>query len=70
MHFVRLFDLCLYGFSWLPLPLGVWEGLQFVIVALPGFFSYLIFILFSFYTCISVVRKNKPWVIPILVISY
>ena len=24
-----------------PLPLGVWEGLQFVIVALPGLFSYL-----------------------------
>ena len=26
-----------------PLPLGVWEGLRFVIVALPGFFSYLFF---------------------------
>ena len=25
-----------------PLPLGVWEGLRFVIVALPGFFSYLV----------------------------
>ena len=26
---------------WLfPLPLGVWEGLRFVIVALPGLFSY------------------------------
>ena len=24
-----------------PLPLDVWEGLRFVIVALPGFFSYL-----------------------------
>ena len=24
-----------------PLPLGVWEGLRFVIVALPGRFSYL-----------------------------
>ena len=24
-----------------PLPLGVWEGLLFVIVALPGLFSYL-----------------------------
>ena len=29
---------CLY-----PLPLGVWEGLRFVIVALPGLFSYLFF---------------------------
>ena len=24
-----------------PLPLGVWEGLRFVIVGLPGLFSYL-----------------------------
>ena len=31
--FVRLFDLRLFGF--------VWEGLQFVIVTLPGLFSYL-----------------------------
>ena len=23
-----------------PLPLGIWEGLRFVIVALPGLFSY------------------------------
>ena len=29
-----------------PLPLGVWEGLRFVIVALPGLFSYLIVFLF------------------------
>ena len=26
-----------------PLPLGVWEGLRFVFVALPGLFSYLFF---------------------------
>ena len=26
-----------------PLPLGAWEGLRFVIVALPGLFSYLYF---------------------------
>ena len=26
-----------------PLPFGVWEGLRFVIVALPGLFSYLFF---------------------------
>ena len=25
-----------------PLPLGVWEGMRFVIVALPGLFSYLV----------------------------
>ena len=38
--FVRfvLVWICLF-----PLPLGVWEGLQFVIVALPGLFSYFFF---------------------------
>ena len=33
-----------FAFVWFclfPLPLGVWEGLWFVIVALPGLFSYL-----------------------------
>ena len=29
-----------------PLPLAVWEGLRFVIVALPGLFSYLFFFFF------------------------
>ena len=29
-------------FCLFPLPLGVWEGLRFVIVALPGLFSYLL----------------------------
>ena len=29
----------LVWFCRLPLPLGVWEGLRFVIVALPGLFS-------------------------------
>ena len=29
-----------------PLPLGVWEGLRFVIMALPGLFSYLFFFTF------------------------
>ena len=31
-----------------PLPLGVWEGLRFVIVALPGLFSYLFFIILQY----------------------
>ena len=33
-----------------PLPLGVWEGLRFVVVALPGLFSYffLITMLYGF----------------------
>ena len=36
--FVRSVLLCICRF---PLPLGVWEGLRYVIVALPGLFSYL-----------------------------
>ena len=36
--FVRLVLVWICRF---PLPLGVWEGLRFVIVALPGLFSYL-----------------------------
>ena len=35
--FVRSVLVWIYRF---PLPLGVWEGLRFVIVALPGLFSY------------------------------
>ena len=38
--FVRLFGLCLFRFVGF-LFLGVWEGLRFMIVALPGLFSYL-----------------------------
>ena len=41
--FVRLFDSRLFGFVF-PLPLGVWEGLRLVIVALPGLFSYLFWV--------------------------
>ena len=40
----RTFVRCL--FVWIcrfPLPLGVWKGLRFVSVALPGLFSYLFF---------------------------
>ena len=36
--FVRF---ALVWFYLFPLPLGVWEGLRFVIVELPGLFSYL-----------------------------
>ena len=35
-----------FAFVWFclfPLPLGVWEGLRFVIVALPGLFFYLFY---------------------------
>ena len=38
--FVRFVLVWICRFS---LPLGVWEGLRFVIVALPGLFSYLFF---------------------------
>ena len=40
--FVRFVLVWFYRF---PLPLGVWKGLRFVIVALPGLFSYLFFLL-------------------------
>ena len=36
-----------------PLPLGVWEGLRFVIVALPGLFSY------PFFFCIKTENQTK-----------
>ena len=39
--FVRLFDLRLFGFVTFVFPLGVWEGLWLVIVAVPGRVSYL-----------------------------
>ena len=39
--FVRFVIVWFYRF---PLPLGVWKGLRFVIVALPGHFSYLFLI--------------------------
>ena len=35
----------LVWFCRFPLPLGIWEGLRFVIVALPGLFSYLFILL-------------------------
>ena len=41
--FVRLFDLCLFGFVGF---LFVWEGLRFVNVALPGLFFYFFFFFF------------------------
>ena len=41
--FVRLFDLCLFGFVGFLFLLVSGKGLQFVIVALPGLFFYLFF---------------------------
>ena len=54
--FVHLFDLYLFCFvcGLCPLPLGVWEGLRFVIVALPGLFSHrFFFFVFFFFTIVS-----------------
>ena len=34
----------LVWFCWFSFPLGVWEGLRFVIVALPGLFSHSFFL--------------------------
>ena len=48
----RTFFFCFFflvWFCWFPLPLGVWKGLRFVIVALPGLFSYLFFFFFFFF---------------------
>ena len=42
--FIRLFGLCLFGFVGFLFLLG-WEGLRFVIVALPGLFFYLFLII-------------------------
>ena len=39
--FRRFFRFAPVWFCLFPLPLGVWEGLRLVILALPGLFSYL-----------------------------
>ena len=58
--FVRFVFVWICRFS---LPLGVWEGLRFVIVALPGLFSYLFIPLANFACggwvyCFHVVRLS------------
>ena len=45
----------LVWFCGLSLPLGVWEGLRFVIVALHGLFSYLFFARYKTY------QISKAW---------
>ena len=51
--FVRFVLVCICRFS---LPLGVWEGLRFVIVALPGLFSYLFYIYIYIYKKLKVFK--------------
>ena len=41
------------------LPLDVWEGLRFVIVALPGLFSYLCFFIYFTYVCLRQDYRKK-----------
>ena len=55
----------LVWFCLFPLLLGVWEGLWFVIVALPGLFSYHCFVVFVFsqskcFGYLSQTIKNTP----------
>ena len=46
VHAFRMFDqFVLVWICRFPLPLDAWEGLRFVIVALPGLFSYLFLII-------------------------
>ena len=46
----RTFDrFALVSFCLFPHPLGVWEGLRFVIVVLPGLFSFLFFYNYHIY---------------------
>ena len=47
-----------------PLPLGVWERLRFVIVALPGLFSYLFFCFSLIFTAYLAVISIE-WVLTI-----
>ena len=42
--FCRFVQFALVWFCLFPLPLGVWEGLRFVLVGVPGLFSYLFFL--------------------------
>ena len=79
--FVRF---ALVWFCLFPLPFGVWEGLRFVIVALPGLFSYLFLwlwhsldfsltffgnILTPYLTCLCTVCKSKLICFPLGVIG-
>ena len=62
-----------------PLPLGVWEGLRFVIVALPGLFSYLFYstdrskavvpvLVFLFVALWFILRGDLLYVLPCVIL--
>ena len=48
--------ICAFWICRFPLPLGVWEGLRFVIVALPQLFSYLF--LQRMYVALKIIKNN------------
>ena len=57
--FCTFVQFALVWFCLFPLPLGVWEGLRLVIVALPGLFSYhFFFFFFLLDTYFCVVMNN------------
>ena len=56
--FVRV---VLVWICWFPLPLGVWEGLRFVIVEIPGLFSLPFFPLGVFGRPRSVIATSSWW---------
>ena len=49
----------LVWFCWIPLPLGVWEGLWFVIMVLPGRLSFSSFFFFFFFGIKSALYYSK-----------
>ena len=57
LTFVQFVLVCFCRF---PLPLGVWEGLRFVIVALPGLFSYFFFFFFFFFFFVTTRNRFSP----------
>ena len=61
--FIRLFDLWFVWICRFPLPLGVWEGLRFMVVALSGLFSYLFFFFFCFVFPYYTLSDRKPLVL-------
>ena len=58
-----------FALVWFPLPLGVLEGLRFVIVTLPGLFSYLFFFFFFKPPVVCSTDRSKA-VGPVLVLLF
>ena len=70
LSFFRTFvRFALVWFCLFPIPLSVWEGLRFVIVALPGRFSYLFFLSNRRCIRISVECKIVRLLIKLIILS-